>query len=186
MKLEQRFQRALHVGVAGMHLVDHQHLACQTQQTQRLVFALQGTQQGLIHRAHAGRRQQGTFVVVGQPAHAAPGGRLVELPRIAFVHTGLDHRRRKDFHQSLASMGQREAGLPGKQLVVDLGNSPVHGVGRGHGGQGDEEAFGTATGDQAMRQHHGGFGLAGTRDILQQVDLRAEFQGDGRRPILQG
>ena len=71
MKLQQHFEHLLHVGVAGMHLVDDEYLAKQSEQAQRLVLAVQDRQQGLVDGADTGRRQQRALAMVRQPGGAA-------------------------------------------------------------------------------------------------------------------
>ncbi|MDP3295268.1 MAG: hypothetical protein Q8M37_11120 [Nevskia sp.] len=57
MKAQQAFKHDLHVRIAGMNLVHHQHLADQAQQAQRLVAAVQHGQQCLVDGADAGTGQ---------------------------------------------------------------------------------------------------------------------------------
>ena len=53
MEFEQAFENPLHIGIASMYFVDDQNLAEQTQQAQRLMFAVQHGKQGLIDGANA-------------------------------------------------------------------------------------------------------------------------------------
>ena len=181
MELEQRLQHSLHVAVAGMHLIDDQYLAEQAEQAQRLVLAVQHAEHRLVDRADAGGCYECALVVVGQPGGAARSRGLVALAGIAFFVAGPQHRRCEGFHQPLLTVGQGQARIGAEQALENLGNPPVHRVGRGHGRQADEEAVGQAAGHHAVRQHHGGLGLAGAGDVFEH-----DQGGLGRQRLVAG
>jgi len=185
VEAQQHRQHALHVDIAGMHFIDHQHLAHQAQQPQRLVLAVQHRQQHLVDGAHASRRQQRTFVVVGQPGRTAGRRGVVELPRIVLFGTGRQHGGGKFADELAIAVGQHQAGGVGKQACVRLGDAAIHGIGGGHGRQRDEKPVGNAAGQQAVRQHQGRLGLAGAGDVFEQVDLRSVVQRRLGGPALQ-
>jgi hypothetical protein len=186
VELEQGFECALHVCVAGVNLIDHEHLAHQAQQSQRLMLALEHAKQGLVNGADAGRREEGALVVIGQPALAATGRAFVVLLQVvSFVAPGIDHGGSESLDQFLLPVSQHEAGRATEETVIHLGDTTVHGVRGGHRRQADEEPVSDTIGDQPVRQHHRGLGLARAGNVFEKVDLRSSRKCGGRGPFLQ-
>ena len=171
VECQNGFEHALHVGIAGMHLVDDQYLAEQAKQAQGLVLAVERGKQYLIDRADPGRGQQRTLAVIGKPRIAASGGRIVLLRRVGLLLPCWQHRLGKSLDQITLPMCQHQAGVAIEQHAVDIGDTAVHGVCRGHGRQRDEEAVCAASAHHPMSEHDGRLGLAGAGNVFQQMDL---------------
>ena len=90
-----------------MDLVDDQNLVEQAEQPQRLVFAVQYGQQGLVHRSDTSRCQQDALVVICQPGGAARACRVVLLMHIALARIRRQDRGGETLHQVLEAMSER-------------------------------------------------------------------------------
>ena len=167
MELEQRFQHPLHIAVAGVNLIDDQHLAEQAEQAQRLVFAVQHAEHRLVDGADAGGGHQRTFVVVGQPGGAARARGLVLLRCIGFAASGAKNGGSEILHQSALSVREDQAVVACEQLPKDARDAAIHRIRRRHGRQADEETVRQAARHHPMREQHGRFGLAGAGHVFE-------------------
>ena len=123
VKRQNGLEHALHVGIAGMHLVDDQYLAEQAEQAQGLVLAVERGKQYLIDRADPGRGQQGTLVVVGKPGIAASGGCIVLLRHVGLLLARWQNRLGKGLDQVALPVCQHQAGVALEQHAIDIGDA---------------------------------------------------------------
>ena len=70
LELEQAADQLEHVGVVGVHLIDDEDLAGESEQAQGLVLARQNGEQRLVDRADPEVREQGTLAVIVHPTGA--------------------------------------------------------------------------------------------------------------------
>ena len=152
MERQQTVELLSHVGVVGVGLVDHENPLCQPQQAQGLMLRRQDAEKGLVQRAHPDIGQEGLAPLAGQPGRAF--GRRVAVLRRFSAGRRLRRVERQDafreaFVKAGPAMGEHQGG-PGilsEEAPIARGQPAIHGVGGGHGRQGEIEPPGPAGGD---------------------------------------
>jgi len=179
--LEQTSEQILHIGVGGVHLVDHQHLAGETPKPQRLVPRLQNAEQGLVDGTHSHLGQKSLLATIGEPGRAKlvrtfalAGGPPLCFGKLVEPQVTLSVRQH-----------QRGIGVVAKELAPSRGEAVVHGIGGRHGRQAEIKPFGLPRRHQAMRQREGRFGFAAACDLLDHDKLRAGRKWQASRELLQ-
>jgi hypothetical protein len=186
VETEEGREELAHVFVAGVNLVHDQHLAGESQQTERLVAQGEDADQRLIDRADADVGEQRLLARVGEPAGAVDRGG--NLPRLI----GRVGRRRFDSGRSkkeiAPAVGEHEGGVLSvlEEPAVDRRDAGMHGVRGRHRGQPEVEAGGVSPRDQTVGEDEGGFGLAAAGDLLDHEEVGAVRQLDRLGERLEG
>ena len=195
LEFKQRLDLPLHIGVVGMHFVEDEDAAHETQQTQRLMPVRKHRQQRLIDRARARIREKRQAPVIGDP-----GGASGRRGRIRTAGAAAGHGIAR-FSPSAAQHGRTEPlvhvprpvrqgngrrCIGGEQLPVRLAEAAEHGVCGRHGRQRDIEAVRPSRRHQAMGEHQRRFGLAAARFVFDYEQGGAVGQLHRARPFLHG
>lgn len=132
MEAEQRTERAVYISVAGVHLIDDQHLAAEAEEPNRLVPGGEDGEECLIDRPDTDVSQERLLPAISQPVRALPGAGF-----LAWTGTSFDSvlfLDREGHAACAVCKDERSVGAFGEKPSTHFTHPRVHRVGRGHGG----------------------------------------------------
>ena len=136
---------------------------------QRRIARGQHRKQRLVDGADANLGKQRAAAVVGQP---------IGTTWCVFLRGTVFTQLTPSGRQGRAPMRQRQIGRRAEHAPHDVASPVEHGVGRGHGGQGKEDAAPLACQQHALGQQQRGFGLARAGFVLDESQSGAIVQID--------
>src|SRR6266849_3363938 len=84
MEAEQRTEQAVNISVAGVHLIDDQHLATEAEEPHRLMSGGEDGEESLIDRPDTDVSQERLLPTISQPVRALPGAGFLAWTETSF------------------------------------------------------------------------------------------------------